>query len=64
MSTPPPSGRGLGAGALLVATILVCAALGLALGALTGPTLPLTLAGAAVGFVAGMALVIRTFREP
>ncbi len=59
-STPPA--QGLGAGALLIATILLCAAIGYGIGALVGAGLALALVGAAVGFVAGVLLVIRAFR--
>ena len=53
----------MGAGAILVATILLLAGIGLGLGSIVGAALPLALAGAAVGFVAGVALVIVAFRE-
>ncbi len=52
-----------GAGALLIGTIVTCAAAGLGIGALLGAPLPLALAGGAVGVVGGFWLVYRTFKE-
>jgi hypothetical protein len=59
----PPTMRGAVAGSLLVATILLCAALGLGLGALAGAPVPLGLAGLFVGVVLGIVLVIRRFGD-
>jgi len=49
------------AGSLLVATIVLCAAVGFGLGALVGATAAFTIAGVFVGFAAGLAVVIRRF---
>jgi len=48
---------------MLVATILLCAAVGFGLGSLVQATLALTMVGGAVGFVLGMALVVVSFRD-
>jgi membrane associated rhomboid family serine protease len=63
MPSPPPPTQGLGAGALLIATILVIAAIGFGIGTLFGAALELALAGAAIGFVGGVLLVIRAFQQ-
>ena len=51
------------AGSLLVATILLCAAVGFGIGALVGAAVPLGLLGLVVGPVAGIALVRSRFRD-
>jgi hypothetical protein len=65
--TPPaerrPTMRGAVAGSLLVATILVCAAIGLGLGALVGAPVALGLAGLFAGVPLGIVVVIRRFRD-
>lgn len=48
---------------MLIATILLVAAVGFGVGTLLGAALELALAGAAIGFVGGMLLVIRAFRQ-
>ncbi len=48
---------------MLIATILLFAAIGFGIGTLLGAGLALALAGAAIGFVSGMLLVIRVFRQ-
>jgi hypothetical protein len=48
---------------MLIATILLLAAVGFGIGTLFGAALALALAGAAIGFVGGMLLVIRSFRQ-
>jgi hypothetical protein len=58
MSTGPA-----GAGALLIGTVLFCAAIGLGIGALAGAPAPFAVAGAFVGFGAGFWLVYRRFRD-
>jgi hypothetical protein len=63
MPPSPPPTQGLGAGAMLIATILLIAAIGFGIGSLFGAALELALAGAAIGFVGGMLLVIRAFRQ-
>jgi len=55
--------RGAVAGILLVATIVLCAAVGFGLGALVGAAVPLGLAGLFCGVVIGIVLVIRRFGD-
>jgi hypothetical protein len=62
VSTSPPKGTA-GAGALLIATIVACAGIGLALGALVGAPAALALAGGGVGVVGGFWVVYRRFKE-
>lgn len=50
-----------GAGMLLLAVNLTCAAIGAGLGALIGAVVPLLLAGFFIGFGVGIAVVIRRF---
>jgi hypothetical protein len=52
-----------GAGALLIATIVACAGIGLALGALVGAPAAIALAGGGVGVVGGFWVVYRRFKE-
>jgi hypothetical protein len=59
----PPTMRGAVAGSLLVATIVLCAAIGFGLGALVGAPVPVGLAGLFVGVVLGVVLVIRRFGD-
>jgi F0F1-type ATP synthase assembly protein I len=59
----PPTMRGAVAGSLLVATIVLCAAIGFGLGALVGATVPLGLVGLFAGVGLGMVLVIRRFGD-
>ena len=51
------------AGSLLVATIVLCAAIGFGLGALVGAPVPIGLAGLFAGVVLGIVLVIRRFGD-
>jgi hypothetical protein len=51
------------AGSLIVATIVLCAAIGFGLGALIGLAVPLGIAGVFAGVVGGLALVITRFRD-
>ena len=60
---PPPTMRGAVAGSLLVATIVLCAAIGFGLGALVGAPVPIGLAGLFAGVVLGIVLVIRRFGD-
>jgi hypothetical protein len=55
--------RGAVAGSLLVATILVCAAIGFGVGALAGAPVPLGLAGLFAGVPLGIVVVVRRFRD-
>jgi hypothetical protein len=63
MPPSPPPAQGLGAGAMLIATIVLSAAIGFGIGMLLGAVLALTLVGAAIGFVGGVLLVIRAFQR-
>ena len=64
MSEPSkPTMRGAVAGSLLVATIVLCAAVGFGIGALVGAAVPLGLAGLMAGPVVGIALVRKRFRD-
>jgi hypothetical protein len=55
--------RGAVAGSVLVATIVLCAAIGFGLGALIGAAVPLGLAGVFAGAVVGIVLVARRFGD-
>jgi len=55
--------RGAVAGSLLVATIVLCAAIGFGLGAFVGAPVPVGLAGLFAGVVLGVVLVIRRFGD-
>ena len=55
--------RGAVAGSVLLATIVLCAAIGFGLGALVGAAVALGLAGLFVGFVVGIVLVARRFGD-
>ena len=57
-------GRGpITAGSTIVASIILCAAIGFGLGALVGLAVPLGIAGLFAGVAAGIALVITRFRD-
>jgi hypothetical protein len=62
-SDRPPTMRGAVAGSLLLATIVLCAAVGFGVGALVGATVPLGLAGLFCGVALGIVLVIRRFGD-
>jgi hypothetical protein len=51
------------AGSLVVATIVLCAAVGFGLGSLFGWGVPLGIAGLFAGVAGGLALVITRFRD-
>jgi len=59
----PPTMRGAVAGSLLVATIVLCAAVGFGLGAIVGAPVPLGLLGLFCGVVLGIVVVIRRFGD-
>ena len=59
----PPTMRGAVAGSLLVATIVLCAAIGFGVGALAGAPVPLVLAGLFAGVPLGIVVVVRRFRD-
>jgi hypothetical protein len=61
--TKGPARSTAGAGALLIGTIISCAAIGLGLGAIVGAPAPLALAGGAVGVVGGFRVVYRRFKD-
>jgi hypothetical protein len=64
MTDPPRSSmRGAVAGSVLVATILLCAAIGFGVGALVGAPVPLGLAGLFAGVPLGIVVVIRRFGD-
>jgi hypothetical protein len=58
-----PARDAAGAGALLIATILVCAAVGLGIGALIGAPAALGIGAGFVGVGAGFWVVYRRFRD-
>jgi len=51
------------AGSLIVASIILCAAIGFGAGALVGLAVPLGIAGLFAGVVVGIVLVITRFRD-
>jgi hypothetical protein len=55
--------RGAVAGSLVVATILLCGVVGLALGAVVGIPVPLGIAGVFTGAVIGNVVVARRFGD-
>jgi hypothetical protein len=55
--------RGAVAGSLLVATLLLCGAVGFGVGALVGAPVPLGLAGLFAGVPLGIVVVMRRFRD-
>ncbi len=55
--------RGAVAGSVLVATILLCAAVGFGIGVLAGAPVALGLAGLFVGVPLGIVVVIRRFGD-
>jgi F0F1-type ATP synthase assembly protein I len=60
----PTAGRDVaGAGFLLLAVNLLCAGIGAGIGALVGALAPLLIVGFLIGFFAGIAFVIRRFRD-
>lgn len=58
-----PARDAAGAGALLIATILACAAIGLGVGALIGAPAALGIAGGFVGVGMGFWVVYRRFKD-
>ena len=65
MTDPPsrPTMRGAVAGSLIVATIVLCGAIGLGVGAVVGVPVPLGIAGVFTGAVIGNVVVARRFRD-
>ena len=61
---PRITGRDVaGAGFLLIATNVVCAAIGAGIGALVGAVTPLLVAGILIGSGVGVAVVINRFKN-
>ena len=58
-----PQRAAAGAGALLIGTILACAAVGLGIGALVGAPAALAIAGGFVGVAGGFWVVHSRFRD-
>ena len=65
MTDPPsrPTMRGAVAGSLIVATIVLCGAVGLGVGAVVGVPVPLGIAGVFIGAVIGNVVVARRFSD-
>ena len=61
--TEGPQRGTAGAGALLIATVLACAGIGLGIGALIGAPAALALVGGGIRFVAGFGNVYRRFKD-
>ena len=66
-SSRRPAGTGgrdpIIAGSLIIASIILCAAIGFGVGALVGLAAPLGIVGLFAGVVVGIALVITRFRD-
>jgi hypothetical protein len=60
-SRPPRGPSPVEAGSLLVATLILCAAIGFGAGAIVGVPVPFGIAGLFVGFAGGIAMVIKRF---
>jgi F0F1-type ATP synthase assembly protein I len=58
-----PTNRAAVAGSLLVASILLCTAIGFGIGALAGATGLFAIVGVFVGFAAGFTLLYQRFRD-
>jgi hypothetical protein len=63
MTNDRPPARGAVAGSILIAAVLLCAGVGLGVGALVGAPVPLLMVGLGVGFAAGIALVHKHFSD-
>jgi hypothetical protein len=61
--TERPARGAAGAGALLISTILVCAGIGLGIGALIGAPASFALGAGGVGVVLGFYLVYARFKD-
>ena len=61
MTDPPsrPTMRAAAAGSLIIATIVLCGAIGLGVGAVVGVPVPLGVAGVFIGAVIGNVVVAR-----
>ena len=60
---PPAGSSPVVAGSLIIATIILCAAIGFGVGALVGLAVPLGIVGVFAGVFGGVALVITRFRD-
>jgi hypothetical protein len=60
---PGPGSNTATAGALLIGTIVLCAGIGLGLGAIVGAPVPLAIAGGAVGVAGGFRVVYGRFKD-
>jgi hypothetical protein len=58
-----PTNRAAVAGSLLVASILVCAALGFGIGAIVGTPAPFAIVGVFAGFALGFTLLYQRFKD-
>jgi membrane associated rhomboid family serine protease len=63
MTEPKPIARAAGAGALVLATILLCIGVGYGIGTLIGAAAPLAIVGVFAGFVAGFFVVRARFED-
>jgi hypothetical protein len=63
MNRDSPGVDATAAGAYLIASIVLCGAIGFGVGSLVELEVPLGIAGLFAGFVAGMALVYARFRR-
>ncbi len=63
MTSDRPPMRGAVAGSTLVATTLLCAAIGLGLGVLVGAPALLAIVGVFIGFAVGFRLVYTRFKD-
>jgi 4-hydroxybenzoate polyprenyltransferase len=62
-SSDRPTNRGAVAGSLIIASIVLCALIGLGLGALVGAAAPLAIAGVFAGLVLGFVIVYQRFKD-
>ena len=63
MDQPSPRGDAAAAGLMLVLTIVLCALVGLGIGAMVDATAILAIAGGAAGLVLGFILVYTRFKN-
>jgi len=63
MNRSSPGADAAAAGAYLIASMVLCGAIGFGAGSLVGWEVPLGIAGLFAGFVAGMALVYVRYRR-